>query len=474
MNRCAPRSFRAAAVLVLAAFILTASGCGYLSFYTRQTTWRKAFENQPRMSLIQRFAPGDLLLINGRINNFEQGRGPLLLAAVSSQYRENEIVALTVIRDPFEGYNLFLAPGDYGFFVFADVNGNSLFERNELVGQTSMLVTAAKGNANNVTEGPAISVDYRNTGKTVFRVRVKVRAADYIYSSLDDEFFDPRYGNAGLYNPAGLMAHTQGFLFGLEDYDERKTMVIFVHGIAGTPRDWKFFVEGMDRARFQPFFLYYPSGMPLEKIGSLLAQFIDSVDKGTGTGRQNIVLAAHSMGGLVSLSAIEKLTAEGFPSSLRLYCSFSTPYGGDPAARAGVENAPAVVPVWRDIAAGSEFLRKVQAQRFPASLPFHLFFSYNDPSSLKLGESSDGSVTLSSQLVPVVQDWAIKVIGFNDSHTGILNSEAARASFLRLLENAAPTAAPAVEEPVSAGNTSAPAEEPVNSDDAPAPLEVNP
>ena len=126
----------------------------------------------------------------------------------------------------------------------------------------------------------------------------------------------PHYGKEGLYNPAALMAHTQGYLFGLEDYDENKTTVLFVHGIGGTPRDWKYFVEGLDRKRFQPFFLYYPSGMPLDKLGSLLAQIISSLDNGSRNSAHRIVLAAHSMGGLIAFSALQKLSQEDFPSSL--------------------------------------------------------------------------------------------------------------------------------------------------------------
>lgn len=269
-------SFTIRVVITALVLLASGSGCSYMGFMSRHSTWQAVFENQPRLTVVQRFAPQNSLLVSGRIVRPEQSRGPLLVAAVSSQYRENEIVALTTVRDPFDEYTLFLPAGDYGFFVFADLNGNGQFERNELVGQESMIVSSSSSsNSNGVMEGPPITLDYRDPGKTVFRVKVKVKTANYVYASLDDEFFDRSYGTDGLYNPASFMAHTQGFLFGLEDYDERKTAILFVHGISGTPRDWKFFVEGLDRTRFQPFFFYYPSGMPLDKLGSLLAQLLE-------------------------------------------------------------------------------------------------------------------------------------------------------------------------------------------------------
>ena len=435
MRHSLQRTFRHVLFLALTACLLLSSGCDYLSFYSRQKTWRAMYDTQPRMSFLQRFAPQESVLVSGRITNVDPNRGPLLLAAVSSRYRENEIVALTTIRNLSEGYTLFLPAGDYGLFVFADLNGNGLFERNELVGQASVPVSepTTTGTAG-VLEGPAVALNYEDPGKTVFRVKVRVTAANYVYPSLDDEFFDPRYGTEGLYNPAGFMAHTQGFLFGLEEYDERKTTVLFVHGINGTPRDFKFFVEGLDRTRFQPFFLYYPSGMPLDKLGSLLALTLESWQNGS----HKVVLAAHSMGGLVALSAIQKLADKGLPAGLSMYCSFSTPYGGADTAKAGVERAPFVIPVWRDIATDSEYLQNLAIRPFPPKLPFYLFFTYNDPSTFKLGESSDGSVTLSSQLRTSIQASATKVFGFNEDHSGFLTSKAGRETFLRLLEQAAP------------------------------------
>jgi hypothetical protein len=55
-----------------------------------------------------------------------------------------------------------------------------------------------------------------------------------------------------------------------------------------------------------------------------------------------------------------------------------------------------------------------------------------------MGESSDGSVSLRSQLLPSVQTSATRVIGVNETHVGILNSETTRDSFLRLLDTVSP------------------------------------
>jgi hypothetical protein len=92
-----------------------------------------------------------------------------------------------------------------------------------------------------------------------------------------------------------------------------------------------------------------------------------------------------------------------------LYASFSTPYGGNDSARTGVENAPLVIPAWRDIATGSDFLGYLSQKPFPQKLPFHLFFTYQDQAGLKLGESGDGVVALKSQLLPSLQSAATRI-----------------------------------------------------------------
>ncbi len=426
-------------ILILASCLLAISGCSYGNYYMRKAHLRQTFEYLPSMSTLNQLAPEDSLFLSGRIVRLQKRQDPLLLVAVSNKYQTNEKVALVQIqKTSVDAYMAFLPKGNYELFVFADLDGNGDFERNEMIGETKVTIGPEHSKGGVVVEGPSITVDFDHPGKVDFNLSETVRPTGYVYRSLDDEFFDPKYGTMGLYNPSELIAHTQGFIFGLEDFNEEKTMVLFVHGISGTPRDWKYLADGLDRSRFQPFFFYYPSGLPLDKLGTVLAQLIEMIDKTSKNGGPRIVLAAHSMGGLVSMSAINKLSEEAFPASLKLFCSFSTPYGGDEAAKKWIDNAPVVVPSWRDIGAPSAFLTDLVSRPFPKKLPFYLYFSFNDDSNFKNGESSDGSVTLRSQLLPSVQTSATRVIGINETHVGILNSETTRDSFLRLLDTVSP------------------------------------
>jgi pimeloyl-ACP methyl ester carboxylesterase len=208
-------------------------------------------------------------------------------------------------------------------------------------------------------------------------VPIKVGVNSQVISSLDDDFFDPGYGVMGLYNPSKFLEHTQGYLFGLEPLDEDKTQLLFVHGVTGTPRDWKSFVEGIDRSRFQPWFFFYPAGLPLDRTAAILAQLIQHLATGPTFKLQRLVVVAHSMGGLVARAALQRLSAPHAPSYLKMYVSLATPYGGHDAAGAAEKHAPELVPSWRDLAPGSPFLRALAATPLPADLPFFLLFSYN-------------------------------------------------------------------------------------------------
>jgi len=150
-------------------------------------------------------------------------------------------------------------------------------------------------------------------------------------------------------------------------------------------------------------------------------------------------VVAHSMGGLVARAALQRLSAPHGPSYLKMYVSLATPYGGHDAAGAAEKHAPELVPSWRDLAPGSPFLRALAATPLPADLPFFLLFSYGNPARMQFGPSSDGVVTLRSELALPIQLQATRSDGFDVSHTGIIESAAVRDVFNQLI---APTAPP--------------------------------
>jgi hypothetical protein len=107
----------------------------------------------------------------------------------------------------------------------------------------------------------------------------------------------------------------------------------------------------------------------------------------------------------------------------------SSPYGGVEEANTGLKSAPVVVPSWRDVATNSSFLKKIYKRDMPADVPFYMFFGYRN----KSGASSDGTISLRSQLDSRVHLKAVKTYGFDTTHVGILNDEAVKQEFYQLL-----------------------------------------
>lgn len=434
LRRTRLRGLSKAVLLTLVALVL--SGCShagnYFDFWQKERTQTKEYSIEPTAKLLRELQPGDCFLLAGPVNQKKNYNGPVLIVAVTDMFKKREIVAERILQTPVLYYQAYLPEGNYDLYFFADLDGNGYFDAYEMIGQTSgapVQVRKEEVKDGMTFTGPAFTLDVNNPATTDLPIKVQVRQMDYVFSSLDDEFFAPQYGETGMYDPKKFVAHTQRFMFALKKLDPDKTIVIFVHGVAGTPRDFKYLVDGLDRDRYQPVFYFYPSGMPLQKLGSLLSDILKILGENEQFQIKRAIVIAHSMGGLVSLSALNELCLNGAPAYLRGYISFNSPYGGVESAKSAIESAPAVLPVWRDVAPGSSFLERLYQGSVAPKIPFHLFFGY------ETGKSSDGTIALQSQLEHRIQFVAGRIHGFNASHEGILNDDQVRKTFNRILDD---------------------------------------
>jgi pimeloyl-ACP methyl ester carboxylesterase len=235
--------------------------------------------------------------------------------------------------------------------------------------------------------------------------------------SIDDPRFSAENGHLGLWQPVEfLFAVGAGFYF-LEPYDPKKTPVLFVHGAGGYPSQFRYLIAHMDRKKFQPWLLYYPSGLDIDVTARGIARWMNAL--AARYDFAHIAVVAHSMGGLVSRATINHMTADADGGLLDLFVTISTPWNGVASAQLGLEQAPVIMPMWRNIAPGSAFLDALFETPLPAGCPYNLLFSYNGD-SLFVDKPNDGVVAISSELALRAQRLAKKVYGFDRSHTGIL------------------------------------------------------
>jgi hypothetical protein len=143
-------------------------------------------------------------------------------------------------------------------------------------------------------------------------------------------------------------------------------------------------IAGLDRSRFQPWFFFYPSGARLEPLAHFLTERVTRLQAEHGFDKMAVV--AHSMGGLVSRAFLLEHHARVESDPIGLFISYSTPWEGVASAREGVERSPVVIDSWRDVAAGSDFLRAIfyrdpdaKAPRdLPEGISYHLIFGVED------------------------------------------------------------------------------------------------
>jgi len=248
---------------------------------------------------------------------------------------------------------------------------------------------------------------------------------------LDDPLFARDKYSLGMWKPLDFMKNIGGGLYFLQEYQPGRVPVLFVHGINGGPDDWRIIIEHLDRERFQPWVMYYPSGLRLDMVSDYMVKAMADLQNMYRFKQVDII--AHSMGGLVTRSFIKKY-CEHFPNRAKkigLIVTINSPMGGMPSAALGME-APFAVPSWSDVAPGSDFLKDLHTWSWPDYIPYYLVFSYKE------GESGDGTVSLQSQLPYDIQSEAVRMYGFNNTHSGTLRDKAFLSVLNELLDESLP------------------------------------
>lgn len=359
----------------------------------------------------------------GRIDTPSGYRGPLFVAAYRGQPGRGEIEHQTYLHEP-GGYELIVPKGEYALFAFGDANGNGTFDDGEPAGVfrgARPVVASGSGVVSAldfvvVPDPPARTLPARGS---VFAPEAAQPHSTQVgaIADLDAPPFAAAMGGRGYWAPVEFFRALGGNIYFLEPYDPNRIPVLFVHGAAGSPQDWRAFFAGLDRTRYQAWFFYYPSGAAIDSMAYLLHWKLLNLQFRYHF--ETLYLTAHSMGGLVVRAF---LLNHGDPlREAKVFVSLSTPWGGEATADLGVRHSPAVVPSWRDMQPEGRFMQHLFARHLPSHVDHYLLFGHRGGYSL-LRPTTDGTVTLASQLRSPAQSEAKLVYGFDEDHTSILAS----------------------------------------------------
>lgn len=283
-------------------------------------------------------------------------------------------------------------------------------------------------------EAIAATLNGRNVEQVITRQGVRFALGEK--ADLDDPRFAATRGEDGLWTPATFAIQSGFGIYFIERYDPTKVPVLFVHGAAGSPQDWRLAMDKLDRKTYQPWFYVYPSGMRLQKAAMALNEGVKLLHERYDFKRLHVV--AHSMGGLVSREFVIQNAIVERNDYINTLITFSSPWDGHEAAAMGVKYAPEVVPSWRDMKHGSDFLTHLYDKRLKGRVNHHLFFSHRAKRSPILPPENDGTVSVASQTRKEAAADAVEVRGFDEDHVSILSSREALAAGKRILNQAAP------------------------------------
>ncbi len=361
--------------------------------------------------------------------------GPVVVAAVTP---EREIAHRVWLHEP-GGYELIVPVGRFTLVAYCDADGNGRMDATDPAAQfPTPIEVSGQGML------PGLDLSLSNETTAAVRKLLPESAMPRTHSTqvgaiadLDAPAFSAENGRRGYWAPLDAFRETGGNVYFLEPFDPKRTPVLFVHGALGSAQDFRYFFEQLDRTRYQAWFFQYPSGAPLDSMAYLLYWKLLNLQLRYGFERLHVV--AHSMGGLVVRRFVLNHGAQ-FPQ-LGQFISISTPWSGEQSAATGVEHSPAVVPSWRDMRPEGEFLQRLFAQPLPPTVVHTLLFGHRGGYSL-LRPTSDGTVTLASQLRPEAQAGARLVMGFDEDHVSILESPAVMEQLSRTLKSSNDSLAP--------------------------------
>ena len=402
--------------MTLTMVLVLASGCG--------------FRTLKRDIAVVGKASDEPAAIYGRVATRGAVSGPLVVAV--HDVATGRIAALSSLARPGEFF-FALPTGTYQVAAFEDRNRDLTYQAGEepaaLFGPPTDLVLRPGEHRIDLE----LVVDPKGAGRIPFAITALAAGGKDLafhpdlqlgmITTIDDPRFSDENAKLGLWNPVQFLSQAGAGVYFLEAYDPKKIPVLFVHGAMGHPGNWKHLVGTLDRSRFQPWLVYYPTAPHLDRIARGLVRTLGALQVKYGFSR--LILVAHSMGGLVTRAAVNDAVASATGARvvrLPAFVSISSPWNGHAGAELGVKYAPVVAPSWEDMAPDSPFLRQLPETALPPECEYSLFFSYRGGSDFSK-EANDGTVTVASELSMPIQRQAAHVMGFNEGHTSILESD---------------------------------------------------
>jgi hypothetical protein len=332
------------------------------------------------------------------------------------------------------------AARSYDVAAFTDENGNRALDAGEPLGIQRNVRPSPLGDPDAAPKLLPIRLtrDHRLKPGTVIQVPKesrdlggKVNLEFGAVASLDEKRFSADAGGSGLWRPLEFLSKDSVGIYFTEPYDPDRIPLLLVYGIGGSPQDWKYFIDHLDRNRHQLWFFHYPSGMRLERVANALSEGMRLLRQKHRFSRLHLV--AHSMGGLVAREALTEAVAKEGTNFIPRFVSISTPWGGHAAAELGIRHLKHPVPSWLDVAPNSAYLTRLYATPLPRGTRHHILYGSIEDGPFYLKGPNDGVVTVASETEPRIRRSASSATHYPYGHMPIINAKPPLAKVENLL-----------------------------------------
>ncbi len=366
--------------------------------------------------------------LSGRVSNLPPAGTTAYILVLNGFEDDPQLVEWERVQDSGLYFLMVLSGTGYQVVAFADLNGDRRWEPGEPIDIINDVTVEPIANVEvtlpvrlslhtgvhtSVTVPPNLPLEVPGD---ITREQTGSISLGEI-ANLDDGRFSAEAGKTGLWEPYKFLKTYGLGIFFVEAYDPAKIPVLFIYGAEGSPQDWRYIMEHLDRTRFQPWFFHYATGIRLENWSMGLNSLVKRLHARYPF--KKLFVVAHSMGGLVARDFILRNTLDDHQTYIARFVTISTPWEGHRAAAAGVR-MPVVVPSWNDIEPNSSYLTSLFQRRLPSSVAYYLIFGYKHSTRLWLPADNDGVVGVASELSLQAQAEARKIFGLNLDHNAIL------------------------------------------------------
>jgi len=307
----------------------------------------------------------NLVTVNGTVTHESKDRSPIMIVLIKDEDGFLEVKDY-IYKKGAGDFSFVVEVGKYSIYAWTDRNNNQEFDADEEISMTRLDIQKAGTTtdvniiiSDKVQSAPLKNINYLKD--TLLHDIVFVHNHLGEIKSLDDVVFTQENANKGFWQTYTSFKEIPYGIYFLKEYDPQKKVVLFVHGINGTPQNFRYLIENLDDSS-QAMVFYYPSGLQLEYVSQYLYRLLEELE--IKYKLENIAIVAHSIGGLVAREYINLQTKKK-NHLVSQFISISTPWNGHRGAKITVDYALRVIPVVRDIVPNSSF----QQSMFQTNLP---------------------------------------------------------------------------------------------------------